>query len=147
MRKCVDAWTQSSPRHSVLRSRHLIVRNRRLGAAAVLLATLLLLLNVRIAAAHAVLLEASPAASSSVKGPDVAIRLRYNVRVEAGRSRLSLLMPDKSVKALTIGQQPSPDVLTAQAAALPPGEYRIRWQVLASDGHITRGEVPFTVAP
>ncbi|HME11804.1 MAG TPA: copper resistance CopC family protein [Candidatus Acidoferrum sp.] len=125
----------------------MIVRNRRLGAAAVLLATLLLLLNVRIAAAHAVLLEASPAASSSVKGPDVAIRLRYNVRVEAGRSRLSLLMPDKSVKALTIGQQPSPDVLTAQAAALPPGEYRIRWQVLASDGHITRGEVPFTVAP
>jgi copper resistance protein C len=111
------------------------------------LAVVLLLLNVPIAAAHAVLLEASPAAGSSVKGPDVAVRLRYNVRVEAGRSRVSLLMPDKSVKALTIGAQPSPDVLTAQASGLPPGEYRIRWQVLASDGHITRGEVPFTVAP
>jgi methionine-rich copper-binding protein CopC len=73
--------------------------------------------------------------------------LRYNVRVEAGRSRLSLLLPDKSVKPLAIGQQPSPDVLTAHAAALAPGEYRIRWQVLASDGHITRGEVPFTVTP
>ena len=59
----------------------------------------------------------------------------------------SLLMPDKTVKALTIGQQPSPDVLTAPASGLAPGDYRIRWQVLASDGHITRGEVPFTVTP
>jgi methionine-rich copper-binding protein CopC len=29
---------------------------------------------------------------------------------------------------------------------LLPGEYRLRWQVLASDGHITRGEIPFAVS-
>lgn len=116
-------------------------------AAVCLLSVFALLIYVQVAAAHAVLLEATPAASASLKGPDVAIRLRYNVRVEAGRSRLSLLLPDKSVKPLTIGQQPSPDILTAQAAGLTPGEYRVRWQVLASDGHITRGEVPFTVVP
>ena len=125
----------------------MIVRNRTLVAAITSLIVLLLLIDARIAAAHAVLLEATPAASSSVKGPDVTIRLRYNVRVEAGRSRVSLLLPDKTVKALSMGEQPSPDVLTAQATALAAGEYRIRWQVLASDGHITRGEVPFTVAP
>jgi len=28
---------------------------------------------------------------------------------------------------------------------LAAGAYRLRWQVLASDGHITRGEIPFTV--
>jgi methionine-rich copper-binding protein CopC len=28
---------------------------------------------------------------------------------------------------------------------LAPGDYRLRWQVLAYDGHITRGEIPFTV--
>ena len=115
--------------------------------AAALLAVLVLVVNLRMAAAHAVLLEASPAAGASVKAPEVLIRLRYNVRVEAGRSRVSLLLPDKSVKALTIEQQPSPDSLTAKAAGLTPGDYRIRWQVLASDGHITRGEVPFTVTP
>lgn len=119
----------------------------RIVATACILLVVALLVDVRVTAAHAVLLEATPAASTSVKGPDVAIRLRYNVRIEAGRSRLSLLLPDKSVKPLNIGQQPSPDVLTSQATALAPGEYRIRWQVLASDGHITRGEVPFTVAP
>ena len=119
----------------------------RIVATACILVVVALLVDVRVTAAHAVLLEATPAASASVKGPDVAIRLRYNVRIEAGRSRLSLLLPDKSVKPLNIGQQPSPDVLTSQATALAPGEYRLRWQVLASDGHITRGEVPFTVAP
>jgi methionine-rich copper-binding protein CopC len=124
----------------------LLAKNR-IVAAACFLSAFALLFYVQIAAAHAVLLEATPAASATIKGPDVAIRLRYNVRIESGRSRLSLLLPDKSVKALTIGQQPSPDVLTAQAAGLIPGEYRVRWQVLASDGHITRGEVPFTVAP
>jgi hypothetical protein len=28
---------------------------------------------------------------------------------------------------------------------LIPGAYVVRWQVLAVDGHITRGDVPFTV--
>jgi hypothetical protein len=116
-----------------------------LVALAGLLAILILLVDVRLASAHAVLLEASPAAGSTVKGPDISIRLRYNVRIEAARSRLSLLLPDKSVKSLSITQQPSPDTLITQAPAMPSGEYRLRWQVLASDGHITRGEIPFTV--
>jgi len=37
-----------------------------------------------------------------------------------------------------------PDLLTT-TAALSPGGYVVRWQVLAVDGHITRGDVPFTV--
>jgi methionine-rich copper-binding protein CopC len=42
-------------------------------------------------------------------------------------------------------RQSSPDVLTASVSGLKPGDYVIRWQVLASDGHISRGEVPFKV--
>jgi methionine-rich copper-binding protein CopC len=38
-------------------------------------------------------------------------------------------------------------VLTARIAGIQPGSYRLRWQVLALDGHITRGDIPFTVAP
>jgi methionine-rich copper-binding protein CopC len=117
-----------------------------LVAAASSLVVLILLVNVHLASAHAVLLQSSPAVNSSVKGPDVAIRLRYNVRVEASRCRLSLLLPDKSVKSVSI-VQPSPDTLTAEAAGMLAGEYRLRWQVLASDGHITRGEIPFNVTP
>jgi methionine-rich copper-binding protein CopC len=97
------------------------------------------------AIAHAVLLESSPSAKGTVAGPDVPIKLRFNVRIDASRSRLTLVRPDGSVQPLAIGKAESPDILSAQASNLPPGDYRLRWQVLASDGHITRGEIPFTV--
>jgi homogentisate 1,2-dioxygenase len=37
------------------------------------------------------------------------------------------------------------DALIAKASGFAPGRYKIRWQVLAIDGHITRGDIPFTV--
>jgi methionine-rich copper-binding protein CopC len=94
---------------------------------------------------HAVLKETSPAANSKVAGPDVPIMLKYNVRIDAKLSKLQLLNPDNSTSALTIESQTSPDTLNAKATGLKPGGYRIRWQVMAPDGHITRGEIPFTV--
>jgi copper resistance protein C len=96
--------------------------------------------------AHAVLLESSPALKSSVSGPDVPLKLRFNVRIDAARSRLTLVDPDGTLHTLEIHGQDGPDTLSAQAKGLRPGAYRLRWQVLASDGHITRGEIPFTVA-
>jgi copper resistance protein C len=94
---------------------------------------------------HAILKETSPAANSKVGGPDVPVVLKYNVRIDAKLSKLSLLNPDNSTTGLKIEEQKSPDTLTSQATGLKPGAYRIRWQVLAPDGHITRGEIPFTV--
>jgi copper resistance protein C len=94
---------------------------------------------------HAILKETSPAANSKVAGPDVPIMLKYNVRIDAKLSKLQLLHPDNSTSFLTIEAQTSPDTLNAKATGLTPGAYRIRWQVLAPDGHITRGEIPFTV--
>ena len=97
------------------------------------------------ALAHAVLLESSPALKSSIRGPDVPLRLRFNVRIDAARSRLALVDPDGALRTLKISRQDPPNTLSAQARGLRPGVYRLRWQVLASDGHITRGEIPFTV--
>jgi copper resistance protein C len=94
---------------------------------------------------HAVLKESRPAVNAKVPGPDVPIMLRYNVRVDAKLSKLQLQNPDNSVHDLTIDAQSSPDTLNSKATNLAPGAYKIRWQVLAPDGHITRGEVPFTV--
>jgi methionine-rich copper-binding protein CopC len=95
---------------------------------------------------HAILKETSPAAHSKVAGPDVPILLKFNVRIDAGRSKLQLLHPDnKTITDLTLEKQTSPDALTTRAIGLKPGEYKLQWQVLAPDGHITRGEVPFTV--
>lgn len=97
--------------------------------------------------AHAVLLESNPSLKSVVSGPDVPIKLRFNVRIDALRSRLTLIRPDGSAQALEISKQTPADTLSAEATGLAAGTYRLRWQVLASDGHITRGEIPFTVTP
>ena len=111
-----------------------------------LLATVVaLLLGGSLLEGHAVLKDSSPMANGTVEGPDVPIRLHYNVRVDAALSKLELLHPDQSTTSLAIGKQPAADTLTSEAKGLKPGSYKIRWQVLAPDGHITRGEVPFTV--
>ncbi len=104
-------------------------------------------LTVAPAAAHAVLLESNPPVKSAVLGPNVPIKLRFNVRIDALRSRLTLIRPDGSARSLEITKQTPADTVSSQATGLSAGAYRLRWQVLASDGHITRGEIPFTVTP
>jgi methionine-rich copper-binding protein CopC len=117
----------------------------RIRAAFLFFAVVLSFLTIVSAFAHAVLLESSPPLKSSVAGPDVPLRLRFNVRIDAARSRLTLVDSDGSAQTLEIGKQDPPNTISAQAKGLRPGAYRLRWQVLASDGHITRGEIPFTV--
>jgi methionine-rich copper-binding protein CopC len=95
--------------------------------------------------AHAILKSSSPATGESVTRSDVPVKLTFNVRVDAARSKLQLLMPDASIVELPIAGWPSPDTLVAKLTGLKPGSYAIRWQVLAPDGHISRGEIPFTV--
>lgn len=107
------------------------------------LGTILLLAGVL--EAHAILKDSHPAINSKVTGPDVPIMLKYNVRIDAKLSKVQLLHPDNSVSDLTLDPQSSPDTLNTKATGLKPGAYTIRWQVLAPDGHITRGEIPFTV--
>jgi methionine-rich copper-binding protein CopC len=115
---------------------------RRLSAVLALL--VLTCLPLRPAEAHAILVESTPAANATVSGPSVPLTLRYNSRIDKHRSKLTLVRPDKTTDTLAIAQDGPEDLLTA-TADLAPGDYRLRWQVLAIDGHITRGEVVFTV--
>lgn len=95
--------------------------------------------------AHAILVDSSPKQNSTVKGPDVDITLRYNVRIDGGRSRVQLITAAGKETVLPLGKQPSPDILQCKATGLQPGSYKLKWNVLASDGHMSKGEVPFTV--
>ena len=96
------------------------------------------------AEAHAILIESTPAVNGTVAGPNVAFTLRYNSRIDHARSRLTLTLSDQSTKVLAIADSSAEDQL-ATAAALVPGSYSLRWVVLAVDGHLSRGDVPFTV--
>jgi copper resistance protein C len=94
--------------------------------------------------AHAILEESAPPAGASVKAGPVALRFRYNSRIDQSRSRLTLIRPDHSHDTVPILTGSPPDIIAARVT-LTPGSYVVRWQVLAMDGHITRGDVPLVV--
>jgi len=98
-----------------------------------------------LAQAHAILLSSTPAAKSVVDGPDLTVSLKYNSRIDAKRSRLILVSPSGEEQTLVMSTQSPSEVLEAPAKGLKSGAYILRWQVLAVDGHITRGEIPFSV--
>ncbi|HUN48262.1 MAG TPA: copper resistance CopC family protein [Stellaceae bacterium] len=97
------------------------------------------------ASAHAIVVETVPQVDAVVHAP-LDVRLRFNSRIDRARSRLSLLDSTGKETVIAIDKSGPTDVMTAHLGALAPGAYRLRWQVLALDGHITRGDIPFTVA-
>jgi methionine-rich copper-binding protein CopC len=110
----------------------------------VILGTLTLVLLPRSGEAHAILEASEPANGALVSPGAITLKLRYNSRIDRARSRLTLTRPDQSKITLPINPEGPPDILTS-TATLAPGAYVVRWQVLAVDGHITRGDVAFTV--
>lgn len=120
-----------------------VVHTRRLKFALLMAVTVLACSQLLFA--HAILMDSTPKANATVKGPDLNISLRYNVRIDGSRSRIQLLNPDGTATPLTLDKQPTPDVLQTKATGLKPGTYKLKWNVLASDGHMSKGEVPFTV--
>ncbi len=95
------------------------------------------------ARAHAILMDSQPAARATVPAGPAAIMLRFNSRVDHARSRMALRAAGTET-ALPVDPASAADSLAA-SATLAPGDYVVRWQVLTVDGHITRGDVPFTV--
>ena len=113
--------------------------------AAIVVACGIALFVPRAAFAHAVLVDSQPAVNGTVSGPEVAVLLKYSSRVDMEHSSLTLLEPDGRVEKVLIASEPEPGLLSAKLTGLVKGNYVLRWQVLATDGHITRGKVPFRV--
>ena len=108
---------------------------------AVLIAAILLAPGV--AAAHAILVQSQPARGSSVPPGPTELVLRYDSRIDHARSRLTLQGTNAHM-VLPLEPDSAPDALAAKVD-LTPGDYVVRWQVLAVDGHMTRGDIRFTV--
>lgn len=97
------------------------------------------------ARAHAIVVETVLQVDAVVHAP-IDVRLRFNSRIDHARSRLVLLDATGKETTVVIDRNTPADILSARIADIAPGTYRLRWQVLALDGHITRGDIPFTVA-
>jgi len=125
------------------------LRSSRVGdvvrAGAMIAVAVVLVLAPRVALAHAVLLQSTPAIGATVEGPELAASMKFSSRVDGARSTMLLSTSDGQSRPLAIEHQSAPDTLTTRLTHLSPGNYAIRWQVLAIDGHVTRGEIPFHV--
>ena len=95
--------------------------------------------------AHAIVLESRPAVDAVLTGPELEIELQFNSRIDLARSRLSLFSGDGRDLAIERLEGGAEGVLRGRARGLSPGGYRLHWQVLAIDGHLTRGDIPFRV--
>ena len=151
----VDAALSADAEESILRLPYKLASNidvevctlrRSLPAPGIFLLTAILITGISQPLwAHAILMESKPVANSIIKGSELPIWLRFNVRVDGSRSRLQLIGPDGSAVSLEAAKQTAPNILESRATGLKSGAYKLRWQVLASDGHISHGEVDFTV--
>jgi copper resistance protein C len=96
------------------------------------------------ASAHAILVDSTPKPNGTLAAGHVVLVFKYNSKIDQGRSRLTLIKPDHSETVLAVAASSKLNELDS-SAELSAGAYVIRWQALALDGHITRGDVPFTV--
>jgi methionine-rich copper-binding protein CopC len=108
-----------------------------------LLAAGLLLLAPKLAWAHAILIQSQPADQATIEPGERTLVLRYNSRIDHQLSRLTLQGTNAQM-VLALDPKSPADTLQAKTD-LTPGTYLIHWQVLATDGHMTRGDVRFTV--
>ena len=99
------------------------------------------------ARAHAIVLSAAPHAQETVAAGDVGVEIRFNSRIDAARSSLKLYKADGSAVALPVLAAEAAETLTSRATGLTPGDYRLHWQTLSPDGHISQGDIPFSVTP
>src|ERR1700733_1189343 len=128
-----------------------LVMRRDLGfrqrASVVALAIALFFLLPHAAFAHAVLVKSSPAQGATVTaGGAVNVTLTYNSRIDVAHSSLHLVGPDGKSQSLEVDAHAAPNLMEAKAPVLTAGAYKLEWQVMATDGHITRGTVEFSVS-
>ena len=83
--------------------------------------------------------------NSTVLPGELEIRLDFNSRIDQQRSRLSLQRSDGTEVAVALAPASPSGVLAGRAQVAGEGRWKLLWQVLSLDRHITRGEVSFSV--
>jgi len=97
------------------------------------------------ASAHAIVKESRPAINEIVITQPYAISLEFNTRIDLHRSQLILFNENNMGEALPIKKDNPSYLIQAVIENRKAGSYRLRWEVLAQDGHVTRGDIPFTL--
>ncbi|MFO7172766.1 MAG: copper resistance protein CopC [Bacillota bacterium] len=112
-----------------------------------LLATLLLFASAAgTAQAHAGLEESVPADGAVLSAPPPEVRITFTEPLEPQLSTLTLVDAQGQPVPGTTQAAEGDRTLTLRLPPLPSGAFRVRWRILAKDGHVTEGSIEFTVA-
>jgi copper transport protein len=111
-------------------------------------ATVAVMGQARVAAAHAALVRSDPAASATVAEPPSAIRLWFKEPVVVEATDVEVETAEGAAVDTGLRTQPGqPDLVVVDLpASVRDGVYVVRWRVLSdADGHVTRGVLAFGV--
>jgi hypothetical protein len=108
---------------------------------------LLLLVNAGGAAlAHAKLVSSSPAANQAVTPAPTSLTLKFSESIEVRFAQVTLSdASGTAVKTGAVTQDPDDRamLIVPLAAPLAAGQYTVSWQIVAADGHKTKGTYHF----
>ena len=111
-----------------------------------LLAAIILLLPQAVFA-HAMPEAEDPKVGSAVTSPPQQAAIRFDAPIEALFSKLVVLDSNGQNEADGTPQvSADTQTLAVPLKLLSPGEYTVKWSVVAKDGHRTEGSYTFTVA-
>jgi methionine-rich copper-binding protein CopC len=113
------------------------------------LTALVVLASAVPAAAHSLLLGATPAPDAVLTAAPLQVRLHFNNRIEKRLSRVRLVDERGAVAAALIDSRDTTpaDRVVARVPPLAPGAWRVEWQVFSTDGHVVSGTYGFRLAP
>jgi methionine-rich copper-binding protein CopC len=96
--------------------------------------------------ARAILIDSTLHEAAVVSERTFAVELSFDTRIDQLRSKLILEGPShRSTPVAVEDDSMLRSKLLARISDLKPGSYKLRWQVLAVNGHITRGVISFSV--
>ena len=116
-------------------------------------ATLVLIIGVLLGSwapgawSHAIVVTSTPAANVVVPAGPLDVAITFNSRLDPARSKLVLEAPDGHTYAIPLSRAGDRTAIGGHGEVKTTGRWKLRWQVLAADGHITRGDIPFVVRP
>jgi len=97
--------------------------------------------------AHAFPDHSEPRVGSVVDGSPAAVRIWFDGALEPAFTTIAV----KDAAGRDVGRDgggvnhDDPTLLEVELSQLPPGTYRVYWDVLARDGHRTKGDYTFTI--
>ncbi len=134
----------------VLRDKRLRRWDMRSVCVRITLAAVLAAVIATSASAHAVLVSSTPKDGATVKAAPKQAVLHFNAKIDKKVTKVTLLDAKGHKIALTTPKNGytagKPADLIVPLPTLKPGTYRLEYEVMATDGHVTPGLIRFTIA-